>query len=133
VTRGLAREGFDLDLRHGIARERALVHLLLRARVEVKSDSRCAATGNLFIEYRSHRRPSGIAVTEAERWAFEFDEDCWLIVPTSRLRAAARLAYRKGRLVRGGDNDTSEGVLVPIVWLTCSPTRLAAAHIVMDR
>ncbi|MEA2168282.1 MAG: hypothetical protein QOF76_1582, partial [Solirubrobacteraceae bacterium] len=59
--------------------------------------------------------------------------DCWLIVPTSRLRAAARLAYRKGRLVRGGDNDTSEGVLVPIVWLTCSPTRLAAAHIVMDR
>jgi hypothetical protein len=133
MSEGLAREGWDLDLRHGLARESALVHLLLRSLVEAKSDTRCAATGKLFIEYRSHGRPSGIAVTQADRWAFEFDEDCWLIVPTARLRAITRLAYRQRRLVRGGDHDRSEGVLVPITWLTCSPNRLAAAHIVMDR
>src|SRR3954454_12200058 len=126
MSEGLAREGFDVDLRHGLARENALVHLLLRAHVEVKSDGRCAETGRLFIEYRHNGRPSGIAVTTADRWAFEFDEDCWLIVPTNRLRAIARLAYRRGRIARGGDHNRSEGVLVPITWLTCAPNRGAA-------
>jgi hypothetical protein len=50
MTHGLAREGWDLDLRHGVAREDALVNLLLHARVEVKSDGRCPDTGRLFIE-----------------------------------------------------------------------------------
>jgi hypothetical protein len=133
MSDGVAREGWDLDLRHGLARESALVHLLLRAHVEVKSDGRCATTGNLFVEYRHQGRPSGIAVTTADRWAFEFDEDCRLIVPTDRLRAIARLAYRLGRISHGGDHNRSEGVLVPIVWLTCSPNRVAAAQVVMDR
>src|SRR3954453_15363385 len=45
MSEGLAREGWDLDLRHGASRENALVHLLLRSHVEVKSDGLAAQTG----------------------------------------------------------------------------------------
>lgn len=96
MTTGIARQGFDLDLRHGQAREEALVHTLLGSRVEAKSDGRCRATGNLFIEYRYRGRPSGISTTTASRWAFEFDDNAWLIVPTDRLREAARRALKEG-------------------------------------
>lgn len=121
MTTGIARQGFDLDLRHGQAREEALVHTLLGSRVEAKSDGRCRATGNLFIEYRYRGRPSGISTTTASRWAFEFDDNAWLIVPTDRLREAARRALHEERTVLGGDHNESLGVLVPISWLVRAP------------
>lgn len=117
VTLHLARAGFDLDLRHGEAREDALVHALLQARVEAKSDAKCRRTGNLFIEYRYRGQPSGVSTTTADRWAFEFDDDCWLLVPTERVRDAARRALAEERRAVGGDYDRSEGALVPIRWL----------------
>lgn len=112
----LAREGFDLDLRHGQAREQALVHELLGSRVEVKSDARCRHTGNLFVEYRHRGVPSGVSATIAQRWAFEYDDDCWLIVPTDRVRDLARRALAEDRRALGGDFDRSEGALVPVRW-----------------
>lgn len=117
MTTNLAREGFDIDLRHGLAREEALVHTLLGSRVEAKSDGKCRLTGNLFLEFRHCGRPSGIAATTASRWAFEYDDDHWLIVPTDLVRHSARRALREGRRVVGGDFNESEGALVPIEWL----------------
>jgi hypothetical protein len=117
MTANLARQGFDLDLRHGQAREDALVHTLLASHVEVKSDGMCRRTGNLFVEFRYRGAPSGVATTTAARWAFEFDDDCWLILPTTVVREAARRAFRENRYVIGGDFNQSEGALVPITWL----------------
>ena len=117
MARGLARPGFDLDLRDGQAREDALVHVLLRSRVEVKSDRQCRRSGRLFIEYAWNGRPSGIATTTADRWAIEYDDDCWVIVPTWRLRELAREAFRQGLTARGGDHDRSTGVLLPLTWM----------------
>src|SRR5689334_10833096 len=114
MTVDIARQGFDLDLRHGRAREDALVHALLQSRVEVKSDGKCRVTGNLFVEYRHAGQMSGLATTTATRWAFEFDDNCWLIVPTSRVRQLARRALNEDRCVLGGDHNLSEGALVPI-------------------
>lgn len=68
---GLAGEGFDVDLRYGQAREDALVQVFLRSRVEVKSDRQAARTGNVFVEFKQKGRPSGLAVTMADWWAFE--------------------------------------------------------------
>lgn len=119
MSEGLAREGFDIDLRHGEAREDAFVHVFLKARVEHKSDDKCRKTGNLFVEFRQKGRPSGIQTTTADWWAFEYDRDCWLIVPTERLKAVARQAYKEGRIARGGDYNNYEGILVPIEWLVC--------------
>lgn len=130
MTIGIARQGFDIDLRHGEAREDALVHTLLGSRVEAKSDGKCRLSGNLFIEYRHRGAPSGIATTTAERWAFEYDDNAWLIVPTERLREVARRALQEERVVVGGDHNLSVGVLVPISWLV-RPSDDARAHVWM--
>lgn len=121
MTAGIARAGFDIDLRHGEAREEALVHTLLGSRVEAKSDGKCRMSGNLFIEYRYRGNPSGIATTTAERWAIEYDDNAWLIIPTERLKQAARRALKEERTVVGGDHNLTMGVLVPIRWLVRPP------------
>lgn len=109
---------FDRDLREGKAREDALVHVMLRSRVEVKSDRRCADTGNLCIEFaqsdgKGGLKPSGIAASGAERWAFEYGPECWLILPKDVVLLQARRAYREGRVKPTGDNG-NVSVLVPI-------------------
>lgn len=116
MTDGIARSGFDIDLRHGQLREEAFGRLLGEATVEVKSDGACRRTGNLFIEYRQKGRPSGIAVTEADFWAFEYEDNHWLVLPTDHLREVARRIYRNEPWMRkrGGDYNNYEGVLVPI-------------------
>jgi hypothetical protein len=117
VTDGLAREGFDRDLRHGEAREDAFVHVLLRSRVEVKSDGQCQRTGNVFIEYKQKGRPSGIATTEAHWYAIEVLTEHWVLVPTDSLKHLTRRAIKENRTKHGGDNDQYLGALVPVEWL----------------
>lgn len=117
MAKGLAREGFDRDLRHGEAREDAFVHVLLRSRVEIKSDGKCRETGNVFIEYQQKGRPSGIAVSTAGLWAIEVDDTVWVVLPTERIKALARLAVQQGRKKFGGDGDQYLGALVPVEWL----------------
>lgn len=65
---------FDLDLQTGEQGE-AVVQAGLTGKVEVKTDRRAHDTGNLYIEIwqfskpdRSDKRPSGLAVTEADWW-----------------------------------------------------------------
>lgn len=125
MTAGQARKGFDIDLLDGVAREEAFARLLVRARFEHKRDESCIKTGNLFIEYESRGRPSGIAVTTADWWAFEYQPISWLVLPTDKLKSYARRAYQTGKVILGGDNDTSKGVLVPITWLVAPAEREA--------
>lgn len=113
---------FDIDLRYGKAREDALIHELLQSRVEVKSDRKCRTTGNLAVEYEQRLvdgtpQASGIALNNGvHRWAFEFDDDCWLIVPKQRVVELARRAVREGRHGWIGDNNDHHCALVPIAW-----------------
>lgn len=90
MTEGRSGAGFDIDLRNGQAREDALVYVFLRALVEVKSDRKARETGNVFVEYRQPSGLSGIATTTAQWWAFEIDDDVWILVPTEKLRALDR-------------------------------------------
>lgn len=123
MTKGLARAGFDLDLEHGLEREGELAKILSLSggdHIEVKSDFKCRTTGNLFVEYQQKGRPSGIQTTEAEWWAFEYHDNCWLIVPTDVLLRKARLAWQQGFRRQGGDSNNYDGVLVPLLWLTSS-------------
>lgn len=115
---GLARSGFDIDLLEGKAREDAFAYVILKARIEHKCDEKCRVTGNIFIEYRQKGRPSGISVTTADWWAIEYDENCWILIPTKRLKALARrVAADVKRRVKGGDNNQYDGILIPIEWL----------------
>src|SRR5262245_20199468 len=105
---------FDRDLREGIAREDAFVHSFLQSKIEHKRDYRCAKSGNLFIEVRYRGRPSGITTSTAHRWAFEYEVNHHLVVPTDRVRELAWDAFKHSPLVAGGDDGASEGVLIRI-------------------
>lgn len=79
---------FDLDFRYGYAGEQLVEELLTNGKtVEVKRDRRWHETGNLYIEvecwYNSTEswQASGIAVTEADYWAFVLEESV-LMIPT---------------------------------------------------
>jgi hypothetical protein len=123
----MSGSAFDKDLREGNAREDAFVHVLLRSRVEHKRDKRCTEwtygkrpTGNVCIEFqqsdgRGGKKPSGIAVSTAERWAIEFRAEHWVLVPTERVRELARRAISERRVKPTGDNG-NVSALVPIAW-----------------
>ena len=103
---------FAFDLKMGQDEEIWLADLLRGKTVEVKRDYIASRTGNLFVEFSSRGKASGLATTKANFWAFILDGERVVIVPTKYLQQVARLAYSEGRTVRGGDNNTSEGVLV---------------------
>jgi len=103
---------FAFDLKVGQDEEVWLADLLRGQTVEVKRDFIASRTGNLFVEFSSRGKASGLATTKANFWAFILDGERVIIVPTQFLQQVARLAYSEGRTVRGGDNNTSEGVLV---------------------
>lgn len=124
-TKGLAREGFDLDLKHGQARECAFARLMLeshttRVTVEHKSDGKARSTGNVFIEYRQKGRPSGLATTASDFYAIEWDYECWIVVPTARLKLICKRVMERHperKCVRGGDFGKYEGVLLKLTEL----------------
>jgi hypothetical protein len=81
---------FDLDFRRGRVGEN-LVNSFLQSleggTVEVKTDSRIAETGNLYIEtYQfskpdmSDKRPSGINISKADFWAFATPNETGFII-----------------------------------------------------
>jgi len=122
VADGVARAGFDVDLRHGEAREAAFVSAISRAFVECKSDAKARSTGNVFVEIRQgasdkgRGRPSGLSISEASWYAIEYEDDCWLVVRTSLLKSLTRRAKAERGTVMGGDFNRFEGVLVPVEW-----------------
>jgi hypothetical protein len=126
MTEGrLTRAGFRHDVELFKDREAAFLRLVRERNVyvEIKSDQDCSrgrSTGNVFVEYRQDPtgsgiyKPSGISKTEADYWVEEFDEDCWLITPTPRIRYLVKYWGRHGKKSNGGDHHRFKGVLVPI-------------------
>jgi hypothetical protein len=87
--------------------------------IEIKSEQDTwKETGNMFVEFQSRGRDSGIATTQADHWVVSFylkNKLCFtLSIPTITMKKIARKYYDLGRIANGGDNDTSKGVLVPI-------------------
>ena len=87
--------------------------------IEVKSDRLIHKTGNLFIEYKSRDKPSGLATTTANYWIYRMDMiDTAIILPTELLKKVCRLYYKNNEFkIKGGDNNTSDGLLIPLIRL----------------
>ena len=84
-------------------------------KVEVKFDRMAHLTGNLFVEIYSRGKASGISTTKANYWIFRIEEKSYaLIVNTEKLKELCRIVYQTDGFVKGGDNNTSDGVLIPI-------------------
>ena len=106
---------FSYDLKLGKYGEGLLSDILkLKGdKIEVKTDFQAMETGNLFIEYESRKKLSGISISKAEYWAFLVSSQQILIIETDKLKKLCR--NNKLIKVNGGDNDTSKGVLLPLI------------------
>jgi hypothetical protein len=102
---------FRYDLEVGQVAEAELADTFTNKKVEVKRDLMAKKTGNIFIEYESRGKPSGLATTHSDFYCFVI-EDLHIMLPTSQLKDIARSYIGTGRDVLGGDNNTSKGILL---------------------
>lgn len=111
------RPQFDIDLRFGQSRELSFAEVLMIRGghlLELKSDQKCASTGNVFVEYEQQGKPSGVRTTESHWWTTEVANNVFVTMPTETLLNLARLYWHTRR--PGGDNN-NWGVLVPVTDL----------------
>jgi hypothetical protein len=92
---------WDKDFSFGLEGENLVEELLTNGKtVEVKRDAKWRETGNLYIEYACYYqsqkawKPSGIAVTKADYWAFVI-EGTVLFVPLELLKKTVMTKGRK--------------------------------------
>ena len=107
---------FAYDLAVGQMSEKELGHIFEKCKVEVKADLKAKDTGNLFIEYESRGEPSGIAKTQADYWCFDIGH-LFILIETEELKSIVRPLLSTSADRRGGDNNTSKGVLLPLTEL----------------
>ena len=128
----MTNKKFDIDLAYGVKMEENLKEFFEGEKIEVKTERGSCSnkgswiyTGNHAVEFRYDGKPSGIAVTEAEYWAIVLAEEEEMIqmhiIPTEKLKEITRIHYKNGRVVKGGDDNLSDLVLVPIkeIALAC--------------
>lgn len=85
-------------------------------KLEVKTDFMCKDTGNVFIEYKSRGKDSGIKISTADYWVFvlpynKTDNPKLDFIPLEKLKQLIK--NKKYKTVRGGDALTSQGYLMP--------------------
>ena len=107
---------FRFDLLVGNEVEGQLGVILNGKRIEVKSDKLAHKTGQVFVEYESRGKRSGIATTQADYYCFEV-KGIFILVSVPTLKIIARKYIGTAKDVRGGDSNTSKGILLPILDL----------------
>lgn len=104
---------FKYDLLVGQVKEKELADIFGGKRIEVKNDLQAHRTGNIFIEYHSRGKNSGIATSEAEYYCICVQE-LFILIPAEKLKEKCRKYINTNRDILGGDNNTSKGILLPL-------------------
>ena len=112
---------FDLDLSFGQIYELELLNALLgNITIEVKTERDIwVHTGNICIEYESRGKKSGISITKAKFWFHcltNSDDGLRMafVFEVERLKEWIRINYSSLKQTRGGDDNTSKIILIPI-------------------
>ena len=105
---------FEKDLSYGKKHEKMVMKSL--EKYELKTDRMAHKTGNVYVEFQSRGKDSGIRTSKYNTWIFKIvsAKDTHLFsvhIPLSRLK---KLVSKNYRVMPGGDNLTSKGYLVPI-------------------
>ena len=104
---------FKYDLKVGQIKEKELAHILQNEKIEVKTDLQAHKTGNIFIEYHSRGKPSGLATSEAKYYCIAIQE-ILIILPAKKLKKLCRKYLNTNRDKKGGDSNSSKGILLPV-------------------
>ena len=107
---------FDLCLEFGEKYENEFQKIVESKQLEVKTDKICQRTGNIFVEFESRGKDSGLATTTAVYWVYCLwsevrKEQTYVFIPTRRLKKLIK--QNNYREMKGGDNWTSKGYLIP--------------------
>jgi len=107
---------FKYDLKIGQVAEKELAHIFANCTLEVKRDLKALNTGNVFVEYMSRGKPSGLSTTEADWYCFNLGKK-YHIIKTKELKNICREFINTKKDIKGGDSNTSKGILLPITKL----------------
>jgi len=107
---------FKYDLKVGQAKEKELGNIFNEKTIEVKYDLQALKTGNVYVEYFSRGKLSGISVTQSDYYCFCFGKT-YHIIETKILKDRCRKRLNTNSDKKGGDNNTSKGILLPITEL----------------
>jgi len=105
---------FKYDLEVGNVKEKELANILENKKIEIKYDLKSNITGNVFIEYESRGKPSGLSTTQSDYYAFILGNGIIIIIDTDRLKNISRGMIGTSRDILGGDSNTSKGILLKI-------------------
>lgn len=105
---------FNKDLSYGKKHEKLVMKSM--ENFELKTDRMAHKTGNVYVEFQSRGKNSGITTSKSDTWIFKIvskgDRHLFSIhIPLTRLK---KLVSKDYRIVPGGDNLTSKGYLVPM-------------------
>jgi hypothetical protein len=104
---------FNYDLKVGQIKEKELAEIFNSKKIEVKYDLKALETRNVYVEYKSRGKPSGISKSSADYYCFCFG-DTFHLIKTEELKSKCRKYLNTNRDKLGGDNNTSKGILLPI-------------------
>ena len=105
---------FRYDLKLGQLGEKHLGKILNNKKLEVKTDYQACDTGNIFVEYQSRGKDSGLITTQASWYAYILSNNKIILISVKKLKELCRRYLNTKRDVLGGDNDSSKGILLPI-------------------
>lgn len=105
---------FKYDLKVGQVAENWLAEILEGKKIEVKRDLQAHKTGNIFVEYESRNQPSGLATSQADYYCYFLSDEHFVIIKSERFKQICRTFLNTNRDIRGGDSNTSKGILLPI-------------------
>ena len=113
---------FDIDLEFGeVWEERVRKIFENKGTIEVKTERDIwRTTGNIVIEIGYKGRPSGLSITDAEWWIHvltssgEFHTALIFKVKKLRQTVTELVTTGKADIMKGGDNNQSELVRVPL-------------------
>ena len=108
---------FTKDLSYGKKHEKLVMKSM--ENFELKTDRMAHKPGNVYVEFQSRGKDSGIRTSKSDTWIFKIvskgDRHLFSIqIPLTRLKKLVSTDYR---IVPGGDNLTSRGYLVPLTDL----------------
>jgi len=110
---------YDKDLPNGLEFELLFGDAWSACKLEFKRDKKAYRSGNVFIEYKSRGQPSGLATTQADLWIIGLDNgagkvETGVLASVRWLKTKCRPYLGTGRDVLGGDNQLSQGILLPL-------------------
>lgn len=108
---------FKYDLKLGNEAEKKIMTHIMGSeisKIEIKNDFKTLYTGNIYIEYESRGKPSGVYTTESDIYIYNIEySPVKLFFYVEDLRRLVN-HYKSTHTVIGGDNNTSKGILISV-------------------